>query len=213
MKISCTLILTVIVAIVVERFRAEFLLVEVDDPALKARTATLDPSQCQWSGWSNGPCSVSCGRGKRWIKRIRVPKDGIEGICSQNMEDKQVDCTYAPCPENCVWGEWKNGKCSVTCGTGTRIDTREKTQIEKNGGFCVGLPQRESRCTNADCADSGDAGINCCREKGVDFNCLGNCADETAKSIFINTKGRGEETITGGNCKKFEEIIKDCVNV
>lgn len=63
-----------------------------------ARTATLNPSQCEWSEWSKEPCSASCGRGKRDIRRIRVPKDGIEGICSQNMEDKKVDCMYAPCP-------------------------------------------------------------------------------------------------------------------
>jgi len=201
MKIFCTLILTVIVAIVVERFRAEFLLVEVDDPALKARTATLDPSQCQWSAWSNGPCNVSCGKGKRWIKRIRVPKDGIEGICSQNMEDKKVDCMYAPCPVNCVWGEWKEGKCSTTCGIGHRIETREKTQIEKNGGICVGNSQQEFRCTHRDCPP--ERGVECCVVKGVTANCLGICEPEetTAKSILINTMG---------NCKKFEAIIKEC---
>ena len=37
MKIFCTLILTVIVAIVVERCRAEFLLVEVEDAAGKGK--------------------------------------------------------------------------------------------------------------------------------------------------------------------------------
>lgn len=41
MKIFCTFILTVTVAIVVERFRAEFLLVEVDDPALKGKFCFL----------------------------------------------------------------------------------------------------------------------------------------------------------------------------
>jgi len=40
MKIFCTLILTVIVAIVVERCRAEFLLVEVEDAAGKGSMST-----------------------------------------------------------------------------------------------------------------------------------------------------------------------------
>ena len=32
----------------------------------------------------------------------------------------------------CVWGQWNLGACSVTCGGGTRLDTREKIMIETN---------------------------------------------------------------------------------
>ena len=41
MKVFCTLIWTVIVAIVVERCRAEFLLVKVDDAAGKGKLCFL----------------------------------------------------------------------------------------------------------------------------------------------------------------------------
>jgi len=204
MKIFCTLILTVVVAIVVERCWAEFLLVEVDDPALKARTATLDPSQCEWSEWSQGSCSVTCGRGTRTNTAVLVPKEGIQGICLAKQDQEVCECTKSPCPVNCVWGPWKEGVCSKTCGAGLRIDTRTKTQIEENGGFCAGEPRRQVACQQPKCTVSG---VECCSDRGVTVSCLGNCApeDRSAKSIFINTR-------KGGNCKKFEEIIKECTS-
>ena len=47
MKIFCTLILTVIIAIVVERCRVDFLLVEIDDAAGKGKLCFFIPIQYQ----------------------------------------------------------------------------------------------------------------------------------------------------------------------
>ena len=49
---------------------------------------------------------------------------------------------------DCEWGDWKIGECSVTCGIGSRPETREKTVEEQNGGVCIG-----ESSVNADCED------------------------------------------------------------
>ena len=51
---------------------------------------------------------------------------------------------------HCAWGNWTTGECSVTCGTGTRVDTRVKTVMESNGGKCDGCDIKIESCINVD---------------------------------------------------------------
>ena len=37
---------------------------------------------------------------------------------------------------DCTWNEWDLGECSVTCGGGTRVDTRSIATEAMHGGFC-----------------------------------------------------------------------------
>ena len=52
---------------------------------------------------------------------------------------------------NCVWSDWKIGDCSVSCGLGTRTETRKKTVIEQNGGECIGEASVTSECHDEIC--------------------------------------------------------------
>ena len=52
---------------------------------------------------------------------------------------------------NCVWNNWKEGTCSVTCGKGTRTCTRTKKVQEKCGGKCVGGPTQVLACNKKKC--------------------------------------------------------------
>ena len=45
-----------------------------------------------------------------------------------------------------VWSDWVEGECSVTCGTGTRTDTRTCTQ-----GNCDGDASRTQSCEKPEC--------------------------------------------------------------
>ena len=45
-----------------------------------------------------------------------------------------------------IWNDWVEGECSVTCGTGTRVDTRTCQQ-----GNCVGDDTRTSQCQKPKC--------------------------------------------------------------
>ena len=59
--------------------------------------------------------------------------------------------TVAYLIENCVWGEWKEGICSKTCGGGSRTDERTKIKPEQNGGTCAGKPKRVVNCNPQKC--------------------------------------------------------------
>ena len=52
---------------------------------------------------------------------------------------------------HCTWGDWTFGKCSATCGTGTKIGTRIKTVEESNGGNCTGQSTEAVTCKDAEC--------------------------------------------------------------
>ena len=57
--------------------------------------------------------------------------------------------------ENCVWGAWQNGDCSVTCGDGTRTNTRSKTVVENNLGGCTGAATEQESCNDQSCPPEG----------------------------------------------------------
>ena len=52
---------------------------------------------------------------------------------------------------NCEWNDWQIGQCSVTCGGGTRTNTRTKTVQESNGGVCTGEATLQESCNNLNC--------------------------------------------------------------
>ena len=53
---------------------------------------------------------------------------------------------------DCEWSEWSIGECSLSCGGGTRIDTRDKVVEEDHGGSCDPMGnQREEPCNTEDC--------------------------------------------------------------
>ena len=52
---------------------------------------------------------------------------------------------------NCEWTDWQIGQCSVTCGGGTRRNTRSKKVEEKNGGMCTGDLTAQEDCNDQSC--------------------------------------------------------------
>ena len=50
-----------------------------------------------------------------------------------------------------MWGDWKIEDCSVSCGLGTRTETRTKSIIEQNGGECIGEASVTSECHDSIC--------------------------------------------------------------
>ena len=54
-------------------------------------------------------------------------------------------------PLDCEWTEWQIGKCSQTCGGGTKFSTRTKKVEEKYGGSCDGESTMEVSCNSEDC--------------------------------------------------------------
>ena len=52
---------------------------------------------------------------------------------------------------DCQWTAWNVGECSLTCGGGTRINTRSKTVEEENAGVCTGESTAEEDCNSQEC--------------------------------------------------------------
>ena len=54
-----------------------------------------------------------------------------------------------------MWKEWEEGECSVTCGIGTKINTRTKLVVEANGGTCSGQSTEIKECKSDECPGEG----------------------------------------------------------
>ena len=53
---------------------------------------------------------------------------------------------------HCVWDDWKIGDCSVTCGEGTRKDTRtQKVEADFGGDECDGSNATIGTCSKPNC--------------------------------------------------------------
>ena len=53
---------------------------------------------------------------------------------------------------HCVWNVWKIGDCSVTCGEGTRVNTRTQNVTAQFGGNeCDGSTSAIENCKDQEC--------------------------------------------------------------
>lgn len=53
---------------------------------------------------------------------------------------------------HCEWSEWGIGECSVTCGDGSRTNTRKEQTKAKNGGdTCDGDTSKVEPCKDEEC--------------------------------------------------------------
>ena len=52
---------------------------------------------------------------------------------------------------DCEWGDWVEGDCSATCGTGQQNNTRTKLVEEAHGGGCTGGYTNVTSCIVVEC--------------------------------------------------------------
>ena len=55
------------------------------------------PVDCQWSSWTYGECSKSCGKGKRGRTRTKAVTEKFGGTCD-GPSFVYEDCVNQPCP-------------------------------------------------------------------------------------------------------------------
>merc|ERR1712243_154158 len=97
----------------------------------------------------------------------------------------------------CEWGPWKEGQCSKTCDTGLRMNTRNKTVIEKKGEFCLGKSTKPEKCNFKKCP------VDCAWGDWKPGKCSKTCAGGK------RTKVRAPKVKASlGSMESFEE--KDC---
>ncbi|CAG2185422.1 THBS2S [Mytilus edulis] len=105
----------------------------------------------QWSSWIDTPSSVTCGVGCRLRYREcsnPFPQQG--GKKCAGSRNKYVKCLqYDPCPVHGAWSVWSENTCSVTCGVGTRLRSRNcsNPHPQYGGNNCTGNSTDHVTCT------------------------------------------------------------------
>ena len=119
------------------------------------------PDWANWSRWAQ--CSVTCGGGKQWRKRICLTYTGGPQCSGQSKESQwcnQEPCTTTttttlttemPPPRFGSWTPWT--PCTVSCGGGVRTRRRKckKESFHSVGDKCYGQSNQSQQCNRAIC--------------------------------------------------------------
>jgi len=108
---------------------------------------------CALSEWVvDASCSATCGTGTVLARRsiIRYPLNGGKA-CGRIVDTR--NCNTQACPINCIlhaWDAW--GRCSRTCGAGTKTRGRSVNTAAAFGGIACHHQSEMSSCNNQPCA-------------------------------------------------------------
>lgn len=161
------------------------------------------PIDCVLSDWSSWkPCSATCGDGTTTRTR-EVKTDAQHGGKCEGKLIESKGCEDKKCPEPCKVSEWSSwGKCSVSCGEGTRSRSRTVDVEAKNGGTCDDALKAVEDCKETECP------IHC--EMGVwsDWSACGQpCGEHKLKTRSRDIKVQAEH---GGDACGPEEEKAQC---
>ncbi|XP_052082923.1 uncharacterized protein LOC127720381 isoform X1 [Mytilus californianus] len=96
----------------------------------------------KWSGWIEKPCSVTCGVGSRLrYRECSYPYPQHDGKSCTGSSTEHVTCMqHKPCPVHGQWTVWSENTCSVTCGVGTGLRSRNCSNPHPQyyGNNCTG---------------------------------------------------------------------------
>ncbi|XP_052102861.1 uncharacterized protein LOC127736386 [Mytilus californianus] len=105
----------------------------------------------KWSRWIEKLCSVTCGVGSRLRYRQcsnPYPQHGGKN-CTGNITEHVTCLQYNPCPVHGAWSVWSETICSVTCGVGTSLRSRNcsNPHPQYGGNNCTGNSIDHVTCT------------------------------------------------------------------
>eukprot|EP00112_Aurelia_sp_Birch-Aquarium-sp1_P015184 Seg3345.1 transcript_id=Seg3345.1/GoldUCD/mRNA.D3Y31 product=Spondin-1 protein_id=Seg3345.1/GoldUCD/D3Y31 len=119
------------------------------------------PGTCHVSGWTAWtPCSTTCGMGTRNRGRV-ILNSGSPQLCPQLKETS--NCNLGRCgkggprrrPIDCQVSKWTSWtSCSVTCGMGKIVKTRNVLQFPARGGKPCRRLTRIKTCVKDPCPGS-----------------------------------------------------------
>lgn len=137
------------------------------------------------------------------LARLTVSHAQFGGKDCEGEAYNEEECNVQPCPVDCTWNEWELGECSMTCGGGTRVDSRTVAKEAMYGGNCDpegGL--RVEACNAQACPP-----IHC--EWGTWT--IGPCSAECGLGQRTNTRSKLVEESNGGTCTGQPTEVVECM--
>eukprot|EP00937_MAST-01D_sp_MAST-1D-sp2_P003878 g3878.t1 len=123
------------------------------DAACKDKECPVDCTVHDWGDWDK--CDKTCGGGyERRERKIKVNQDHGGKRCPATNEEKQ--CNWFRCPIACETSRWSGfGKCTTSCGVGTKTRSRTVTVKPQHKGTACG------NLTETDSCDMGPCPLHC----------------------------------------------------
>ncbi|XP_065056205.1 uncharacterized protein LOC135684538 [Rhopilema esculentum] len=93
--------------------------------ACNTHSCPVNGGLSEWSSW--GKCNAQCGAGQQYRTRsCNNPSPSHGGFPCRGVRKQPRPCQSRPCPVDGGYGPWTRYKqCSVTCGLGFQVRTRE----------------------------------------------------------------------------------------
>ena len=101
---------------------------------------------------------------------------------------------------DCVWGDWINDECSITCGgKGERKKHRIKRHLEEYGGKpCNGTANMTETCDNGDCPSKHN--VNHISKRMVYYKCISSMNESSITAVFSVPKQLLDDWTNNGSC-------------
>jgi hypothetical protein len=136
---------------------------------------------------------------KECVKKIKEGAETICGIKSIRQELYQMQ-SYNPFIEDCEVGDWQPGECTVECGGGERVLTREVVTPASNGGAECPIMLEKEPCNMQPCP------IDCVVDEWSEF---GACSKDCGGGIQSRVRRAITEDEHGGEpCGDLSETIE-----
>merc|ERR1719269_313794 len=137
------------------------------------------------------------------VKKIKEGAETICGIKSIRQELYQMQ-TYNPFIEDCEVGDWQPGECSVECGGGERVLTREVVTPASNGGAECPIMLEKEPCNMQPCP------IDCVVDEWSEF---GACSKDCGGGIQSRVRRAITEDEPGGDLSETMECNVDACDL
>ncbi|XP_059151468.1 hemicentin-1-like [Physella acuta] len=105
-----------------------------------------------WNLWSE--CSLTCGGGhRRRIRACNNPAPSGSGQPCMGSAEETENCNSQQCPVDGKFSDWSDWSvCSVTCGQGTQVRSRNCIQPSNGGRRCWGDTNEVMECSLPPCS-------------------------------------------------------------
>ena len=134
---------------------------------------TAEDSDCEWELWGDWTvCQFTCGAGVS-LRTREIKHAESSGSCDGNWKEERT-CTNGECPVDCTWNDWTDwGSCTLTCGRGISVSTRDAKSAEFGGVACAGASQRQLDCNVDPCP------VDCAWSDWSDWSFSASCGPST----------------------------------